>query len=154
LAIWPVLSLAALAPFALIFLLTGAHRPIQVSTDTMAPAIEAGDVIVNEIVPASDIRAGDVVVYSDRLRDGAVIVERVVTVTEDQGTYSFETSGHTSSRVERWSMAEGDRVGRVEYRVPGLARWIGLLTSGFAGLTLPAGLLVGLGWGFGRRLSA
>ncbi len=142
LMIWPALGLAAAAPVALILLVTGDYRPMVVNTDSMQPALENGDVIVNEVVAPAEIKVGDIVAYSDDLRGGAVITERVLEVSEQAGAYSFATTGDSSSRVEHWSIDQSGSVGRVAYRAPGLGRWLAAATSGLPGAALLAGITI------------
>ncbi|MEQ1785758.1 MAG: signal peptidase I [Acidimicrobiales bacterium] len=140
-AIWLALGLAFLLPVAMILLVTGDYRPMVVSSETMAPALQPGDVIVNEVVAPADVRVGDIVSYSDNMRAGAVVTERVIDVQAGAGTFSFVTAADTGTPAEHWEIEKTGRVGRVAFHAPGVGRWAETATSGFVGVALLTGLV-------------
>jgi signal peptidase I len=139
-AIWSALAVAALAPVVMVALVTGPYRPMVVNTESMAPALEVGDVIVNEVVSPADLRPGDIVAYSDQMREGAVITERVLDVQYTGSTYDVTTASDATGRQSAWSIDDTSKVGRVAYRVPALGRLLAI-PNGFVG----GALLVALG---------
>lgn len=140
-AIWLALGVAVLLPIAMIVLVTGDYRPMVVSADSMAPTLRPGDVIVNEVVAPADVRVGDIVSYSDGMRDGAVVTERVIEVQAGAGTFAFTTAADAGSPAEHWEIDRTGSLGRVAYHAPGVGRWVETATSGFAGFALPFGLV-------------
>lgn len=138
--IWVTLAIAALVPVAMIVLVTGDYRPLVVSTTSMRPALEPGDVVINEVIAPSEARVGDIVAYADELRGGAVVMERVVEVEFGADAYAFKTADDTGSHADAWTLAETDQLGRVAYRAPGLGRWVVTATSGMTGALLLIGL--------------
>lgn len=138
--VWTALALALIVPVALIVMVTGDYRPMVVNSDTMAPTLEQGDVVINEVVSPAEVRVGDVVTYVDSLRGGAAIIERVTAVSESAGLYAFSTKGDASTRVEEWTVSAADSVGRVRFQGSGIG---GLLQTPLSGLPLAA-LAIGL----------
>ncbi len=142
LAIAGALVLAAAAAVAPVVLVALGHRPTLVSTDSMEPAMAKGDIIVNEDVPASAVRVGDVLTFSDATRSGAVFTERVVDVRQSDASFDFSTKGDANAIAHQWSLPEQGRVARVAYRVPGLGNPLHLASGLDSRTTLMAGASV------------
>jgi hypothetical protein len=85
---------------------------------------------------------GDIVSYADDLRGGAVITQRVVAVSEAEGTYTFTLTGSTAAATDEWSVAEDARLGRVALRIPGLAARVHTATAVVLSLPFLAGATV------------
>lgn len=124
-----VLVLAALA----LGWLSG-HRVMIDRSDSMAPAIRAGDLVLTREVPAHRVAPGEVVTFGDPVRDRSV-THRVVDRRLVHGRWAFLTRGDANTRGERWSVAASEQVARVSATVP---------RAGFvvASLTAPAVRLV------------
>jgi signal peptidase len=97
-------------------------------SDSMLPAIAAGDVLVTRVVRPSELRAGDVVSFNSPDRRGIVITHRVVSRRMRAGRYEFVTKGDANTGVERWTVSTRGKVGRMAFRIPraGYAlAWVG-----------------------------
>lgn len=108
-----VLTLAAL----------GAAKPLgfQVRvdrSDSMLPAIAAGDVVVSRVVAPAQVKRGDIVSFTSPERRGIVVTHRVVSRRREGPNYAFVTKGDANSGVERWKVDAEGRVGRMQLRVP------------------------------------
>ena len=150
-AIWAALAIAALAPVALIAFVTTGHRPATVATDTMEPALRDGDLIVNHVVPASAVEVGDVVTYSDALRPGGVVTERVLEVRPAGDHLEFTTMADSGDHIEQWSLASEETVGLVSLRVPFLGRLLSIISVPVLSLAVLVALGGVLSLGAGRR---
>jgi hypothetical protein len=90
------------------------------------------------VVPAA-VRVGDVVTFSDPSRDGMLVTHRVVERSRDGAGYSFVTRGDANTGVERWSIEEDGKLGRLLARAPGVGRALRPL----AGLVTPFAVIAG-----------
>jgi signal peptidase len=90
-------------------------------TDSMQPAISAGDVVLDETVAARDLRPGQIASIADPGLDGRLITHRVVSATAAGGRMTIVTRGDANDASERWVMAADAPVKRMVARVP----WVG-----------------------------
>ena len=113
-------------------------------SDSMAPAIRTGDVLVTKVVPPRKAKVGDVVTFHSP-DGGRLLTHRVVERhLHPGGRWSFVTRGDANTGVERWAVEADGTVGRVSTRLPkaGYAMaWLGNPFGRFAliavgGLTL------------------
>jgi signal peptidase len=114
-------------------------------TDSMRPAIAAGDVILDEQVPAGKLRRGDIASIDDH---GRLITHRVVSVTPAGDRVTVVTRGDANDASERWVLSAGEPAKRMVGRVP----WIGHVVVWLASpllraLVLLAGALAFLAFG-------
>jgi signal peptidase len=87
-------------------------------SDSMLPAIAAGDVVVSRVVAPSEVRRGDIVSFNSPERRDVVLTHRVVSRRTEGPNYAFVTKGDANTGVERWKVDRQGRVGRMELRVP------------------------------------
>lgn len=139
LAIKGALLLAAGAALTPVVLVALGYRPTVVRADTMNPAMQRGDLIVNEPLPPSSVQVGDVITFRDAERAGAVFTERVLAAGEDSGEHTFSTKGDASVEAHEWSTPGEAEVARVAYRVPVLGDPVHLAAR------LPFGQILALG---------
>jgi signal peptidase len=128
-----VLCALALALLALVLLMRLAgYRPLIDYSNSMRPAINAGDVLISHGAPAQSIRPGDIVSFSDRALQGRLVTHRVLAIhAEDQRLY-FLTRGDANAVPERWSVARTGSVARVDLRIPEVGWAFAWLNSGLA----------------------
>jgi signal peptidase I len=136
------------------------HRVMIEMSDSMKPAMGAGDAIVTERIPARDAERGDVITFTDPSRDGRTVTHRVISMRDGGDTLSFHTKGDANGKGERWTIASDGTVGRVSRVVPDVGyvlNWFRQPSVRFLCLTLASLLLAGLvlarvwGIGAGRR---
>ncbi|MEU2761492.1 signal peptidase I [Streptomyces sp. NPDC007094] len=60
------------------------YQPYTVPTDSMAPTVNPGDRVLAERIDGSDVRRGDVVVFTDEVWGATPMVKRVVGVGGDE----------------------------------------------------------------------
>jgi signal peptidase I len=120
------------------------HRVMVDMSDSMQPAIAAGDVLVSDAIMARDARPGDIITFDDPERDGRTMTHRVVSVREQGDKLAFHTKGDANGKGERWTVAAGGTVGEVRAVVPKLGyafNWFAQKQVRFMLLTV-AGLLL------------
>ncbi len=91
------------------------YESARITSGSMTPSIEPGDVVVYRADPAP--RRGDVVVVRDE-RD-ALVTHRVTRLEPD----GIVTKGDANARPDSTLVAIDRLVGRVQFVVPGVARW-------------------------------
>ncbi|MFL5845332.1 MAG: hypothetical protein ACJ762_11610 [Solirubrobacteraceae bacterium] len=122
-------------------------------TDSMRPAIAAGDVVVDENVAARELRAGQIASIADPADHGHLITPRVVSATVDGDQVVIVTRGDANDASERWTLGADAPVKRMVARVP----WVGHAIAWLAAPTLRTILMLlaaaaFLGYGL-RRLA-
>ncbi|MFD7440644.1 signal peptidase I [Streptomyces sp. NPDC059909] len=60
------------------------YQPYTVPTDSMSPTVEAGDRVLAQRIDGSQVRRGDVVVFTDKVWGDLPMVKRVVAVGGDK----------------------------------------------------------------------
>lgn len=111
-----------------------------VRTDSMEPSIPKGAAVL--VRPASffDLQVGDVAMYSDGGRDGAMVLHRVAEVV-DRGEY-IRTRGDASQSVDRLPVAADAVRGEYVATLARLGPVAGLLTDVAGKAILVSGALV------------
>jgi signal peptidase I len=87
-------------------------------SDSMRPAIAAGDLLVTKLAAPGEVRPGEVVTFQDPQHRGRLLTHRVVSVRLTRTGYGFVTRGDANTGVERWSIRDEGRLGRLTGRVP------------------------------------
>jgi signal peptidase len=128
-----VLCAVALALLALVLLarLAG-YRPLIDYSNSMRPAINAGDILISHGAPAQSIRPGDIVSFSDRALQGRLVTHRVLAVHAEHQRLYFVTRGDANTVPERWSVARTSFIAEVDLRIPELGWVAAWLDSGLA----------------------
>ena len=109
-------------------------------TDSMQPAIAAGDVVVDKTVPAADLRPGQIASIPDPGLGGRLITHRVVSVQRTGSEVTVTTRGDANDSSERWELRADAPTKLMVARVP----WIGHVMAWLASPLLRA-ILLGLG---------
>ena len=115
------------------------------NTDSMRPAIAAGDIVLTRAARAGDLRPGQIATIHDPL-SGRLITHRVTaTASLPGGAHVVVTTrGDANSASERWVLAPGAAVRRVVTRIPDAGRpvrWISAPLTRILLAALGAGLL-------------
>jgi len=114
-----VLCALALVLLALVLLVRLAgYRPLIDYSNSMRPAINAGDVLISRAAPAQSIRPGDIVSFSDRALQGRLVTHRVLAIHAEHQRLYFLTRGDANAAPERWSVARTGSVAKVDLRIP------------------------------------
>ena len=121
--------LAAGAPIAL------GMKSFTVLSGSMEPAIDTGDIVVDEQVSPLEARVGDVVTFRDPRGQSRLITHRLRSIHVEGGTARMVTKGDANDTTENWTVPANGKIGRVAYRLPKLGYALAI-THGPAGKLL------------------
>ncbi len=109
-ALLTLVALAAAKPLG--------YRVLVDHSDSMAPAIRTGDLLLTKVVPPRKAHVGDVVTFHSP-DDGRLLTHRVIDRgLRPGGRWAFVTRGDANTGVERWGIDAEGTVGRVSARLP------------------------------------
>jgi signal peptidase I len=131
------LAIAAVATIPTLF----GFQSFAVLSGSMEPTIGTGDVVVVRTIAPLDARIGDVVTFRSPENPGKLVTHRATSIRASGETVTFVTKGDANTGSERWSIAAGGTIGKVEYRIPKLGyvtNRVGSRFGRFAFLVLPA----------------
>jgi len=112
----PILSVIAIY-FGLRLTLVTDKPLIGVVGGSMSPALEGGDLVVVQGVPASSIHVEDIIVFDPP--QGVRTIHRVTRIqTLPNGTIQFRTKGDAVDNEDRDWISEQYVLGRVIYQIP------------------------------------
>ncbi|MGY1808174.1 signal peptidase I [Blastococcus sp. SYSU D00669] len=139
---WSVRGLLAAAVLAFAVLAVGPHvldyRTMTMLTGSMAPQIEAGDVVISTPLDVEDVTEGMVISYHIPIDDHRVVTHRVVSVEHgDDGSVTVRTKGDANTAVDPWQATlQGDTAYQVQAVVPELGHVIQFLREPVVSKTL------------------
>ena len=99
-------------------LLVGGYKPIAVYSGSMVPTIRVGGLAVDRVVPASDVRVGDVITFQDPYVQGRLVTHRVIRIFHTDHGLAYRTKGDANAVRDPWTIKLPDRVGRMSFSVP------------------------------------
>jgi signal peptidase len=103
-------------------------------SDSMRPALHAGDVLWLKSIPAREARVGDVVAFDDPTRR-ATLLHRVQRIAPERRRLSFTTRGDANKGGEDWSIAREGEIGRYTgARIPVVGRAVVALADAPLGM--------------------
>ena len=96
------------------------YRTATMLTNSMAPAIRSGDVIVDTPLALSDVRVGQVLTYHIPVDDHRVVSHRVIEVQRPRpGIVNVRTRGDANTAADPWTATlSGGTVWQVRTVVP------------------------------------
>ncbi|GHE09389.1 S26 family signal peptidase [Klenkia taihuensis] len=144
--------LGSIAAFAV--LVVGPHvlgyRTATMLTTSMAPTIDAGDVVLDTALPVTAVEPGMVITYHIPVGDRRVVSHRVLSAeTAPDGSVTVRTRGDANEADDPWTatFAAGDTAWQVRAVVPGAGRVIKVLRTPGLSQALVVGVPVLLaGW--------
>jgi signal peptidase len=109
-----VLLIAVVVPFVVFMFpqVVGASHSYVVLSDSMEPAMSAGDAIIVNSVAASNIEKGDVITFGGGGEDRPT-THRVIEVVEQDGTTAFRTKGDANEDPDSGLVTPDQVQGRV-----------------------------------------
>jgi signal peptidase len=121
--------------------------PLIVLTDSMFPEIESGDLIIDTVADAEDVKVNDIISFFDPAGNGtSVVTHRVIEIVEEDGKLFFRTRGDYNNTEDKELVPAENLVGVYKMRIAG-AGHIAMFMQSTAGLiicvVLPIVLLVG-----------
>lgn len=117
-----VCGLALVVLAGLLLATAAGYRPLIDHSDSMRPAIRAGDLLITRAEPATSIRVGEIVSFDDPGLNGRLVTHRVVAIHASPGRIAFLTRGDANSTPESWSVARRGSVGTLDFRIVGVGR--------------------------------
>jgi signal peptidase len=144
------LALVLLAAVLLVRL--AGYRPLIDYSNSMRPAINAGDVLISRAAPAQSIRRGDIVSFNDPALQGRLVTHRVLAIHAEHQRLYFLTRGDANAVPERWSVARTGSVAEVDLRIPAVGWAAAWLNSGLARTATLSLLALALGATLLRRI--
>ncbi len=125
--------------YGLFVLAMGTPTPLVVVTsESMVPTLNVGDLLVLKHVPEDDIKVGDIIVYEDSWYTAAPIVHRVIRIEEINGTKHFYTKGDNNQMEDPGDRVYSEITGVVVMVIP----WVGNISLFLRGLvSTPVGLV-------------
>jgi len=94
------------------------YMPLVDRSDSMAPALRAGDLLITHRIAAKDARPGQMVTFRDEALGGRSVTHRVVRVTRRGDRLAFTTRGDANRSGEQWTILAQADLSRVVWRVP------------------------------------
>lgn len=128
------------------------YRVLVDHSDSMAPAIRTGDLLVAKDVPPRKARVGDVVTFHSP-DGGRLLTHRVIERELQRGDrWAFVTRGDANTGVERWGIDAQGTIGRVSARLPKAGYAVAWLGNPLWCLLLVGGGGLGLAFLLARRI--
>lgn len=137
-------GLVALMAVALLSSILG-YRMLVVRSDSMAPALRTGDLIVTRLQRPASVGTGAIVTFADQSRGGKLVTHRVVAQERADGLINFTTRGDANDGEEHWSVASSGRVGQLALRVPRIGFAAGAVMDPWIRLFVLTGCAVAAG---------
>jgi signal peptidase len=133
----------ALAAFMLVPAALGLERYV-ITGGSMSGTYDRGSVVLDEVVPVSELHPGDVVTFQPPKQSG-LVTHRIVAVTRIRGERVFRTKGDANPTADPWRIkpTEG-RLPRVVASVPYVGYAIAALELRWvrvAAISVPAALI-------------
>jgi signal peptidase len=116
--------LALILMGALLLGIASGYRPLVDHSDSMRPAIRAGDLLITHAKPADSVRLGEIVSFKDPALAGKLVTHRVVAVHPAGSRLDFITKGDANSATESWSTVRGASIGVLRFRIPAIGRTV------------------------------
>ena len=124
------LSVAALAGTRL------GYQALLMTTGSMRPAVNPGDLVILRSVDPADIRVGDVITFREPVGSHLLVTHRVVAIAATPDGPVFRTKGDANAVADIWTLNYQDRGWREAGVIPGVGRAIAFVQ------TIPGRLLV------------
>ena len=110
-------SAVAFAVVYAVFIAAG-YRPVAVYSGSMRPTIPVGGLALDRVVPAKDVRVGDVITFSDPYVRGRMVTHRVAQIIPTPHGLAYRTKGDANPARDPWTIKLNAQVGRVAFSIP------------------------------------
>ncbi|MGB9793090.1 MAG: signal peptidase I [Thermacetogeniaceae bacterium] len=113
------------------------YKLVVILSDSMRPAIKAGDAIVIDSKANARLKSGDIITY--RFSDGkTLLTHRIAATRREGGQVVYYTKGDANNVMDGGAVLRGDIVGKYLFRIPsgGLLLTFVHTKEGFALLVL------------------
>ena len=89
-----------------------------VSSGSMVPTLNVGDVIVVEPTPFKSVKVGNIIVFKEPGFPNRVIVHRVIKIVYVDGERAFITKGDHNLYRDPWIVKKEQYIGKVVFTIP------------------------------------
>ena len=138
--VWTIMVAGALLALLIAGPMALGNHPATDLTGSMEPTISPGDVVINEEIPPTEAKVGDIVTFRDPEQQSKMLTHRVVSRHQlKDGRFAFVTQGDANNTQEHWQVPADGQIGRLVYTVP----WVGNVAV-FARTKPGMGLLIGI----------
>jgi len=138
-----ILFVATYGSVAVLKVILSTESPLMVvSSGSMIPTLNVGDIILVRGVDPSTVTVGTIIIFHSPYDYSMPIVHRVMAISNDSGTIFFQTKGDNNPGPDGWSVPGQNLMGVYVAKLP----YVGLISlelRGPLGVTLII-LLVGL----------
>ena len=91
-------------------------EPLVIASNSMAPKIYKGDIVIIQDKDVSEVKKGDIIRYK---MDGYYVVHRVVMINEDEeGNRQFITKGDNNEDIDLYPVKEYQYAGTIKFDIP------------------------------------
>lgn len=91
-------------------------EPLVIASNSMAPKIYKGDIVIIQDKDVSKVKKGDIIRYK---MDGYYVVHRVVMINEDEeGNRQFITKGDNNDDIDLYPVKEYQYAGTIKFDIP------------------------------------
>lgn len=122
----------------------GSLHFLIVLSGSMSPSINAGDVVVTQEQPSSNIITGNIITFQESGNQDKLITHRVVNISKKNNTLFFQTKGDANQDTDQRLVSENELVGKVIFTIPYLGYLPNFVKSpiGFLLLIIIPGVLL------------
>lgn len=114
----------------------GADESYVVTSDSMSPDIDGGDVVIVTERNPDRIEAGDVITFAPPGNDDRRTTHRVVEVQDEDGERQFITQGDANDNPDPQPVAGERVIGEVTLTIPYFGRFIAFAQTGIGIVSL------------------
>jgi signal peptidase I len=93
-------------------------KPVAVYSGSMEPKIPVGGLVLDRAIPATEVRVGDVITFTDPYVKGRLVTHRVIDVLKTPHGLAYRTKGDANPARDPWTIRLAGQVGRVSFSVP------------------------------------
>jgi len=106
--------------FAVVYtaLIAGGYKPVAVYSGSMTPTIPVGGLAVDRPIPATRVRVGDVITFTDPYDQSRMVTHRVVAIIRTTHGLAYRTKGDANPGRDPWTIRLSGQVGRVAFSIP------------------------------------
>lgn len=110
------IAITTVLAISFIVLISGAFRYkiLVISTESMTGAIDKGDAVIYETYEEQSLKQNDVIVFN---KDSALIVHRIVEVSNVNGEVRYYTKGDANNSVDSGYITDGQIVGILKLKI-------------------------------------
>jgi signal peptidase len=102
-------------------------RPSIISSGSMTPTLQVGDVIITVEASPNDIKIGDIIQYSG---ENEIIAHRVVDIQQEGGIQYFITKGDDNNAPDPEPVSPSQVIGKTVFTIPKLG-WVSIAIKTF-----------------------